>query len=95
MLRQWLRPAAIDGYSAEIQGDRFLIYQFHDKKAAAAYVAERHHTVQAGRFVLRSDPPAQYYVTTEQTMDRPIDKVPWSSLLADELFRETLHKLGA
>lgn len=92
MLRQWLRPAAVDGYSAEVDGDRFLVYEFDTPEAARRYQAERHHTVAAGPFVLRSDPPGQYHVATEGTIDRPVDQVPWSDLLEDDRF---IGALGA
>lgn len=94
MLRQWLRPQAVSGYSAEVAGDRFLVYQFATREQAATYHHERHHTVQAGCFVLRSDPPGQYHVFTEQTVDRPIESVPWSQLLADPQLLETLAGLA-
>jgi hypothetical protein len=90
MLRQWLRPSSVSGYSAEIAGDHFLLYEFDTGENAAAYHRERHHTVQAGRFVLRSDPPGQYHVFTEQTVDRPIASVPWSKLLEDPRFLAAL-----
>jgi hypothetical protein len=90
MLRQWLRATAVSGCSAEIQGDRFLIYKFPDQERALAYREQRHHTVQAGVFVLRSDPPDQYQVASEQTVERPIASVHWSPLLEDEKFVESL-----
>ena len=94
MLRQWLRPGAVSGCSAEIEGDRFLIYSFRDRERALAYREERHHTVQAGAFVLRSDPPDQYQVASEQTVERPPASVHWSPLLADAKFLGVLGALG-
>ncbi len=93
MLRQWLRPAAAGGCSAEIQGDRFLIYRFPDRERARAYQEERHHTAQAGVFVLRSDPPDQYQVASEQTVERPPTSVHWSPLLEDARFLSSLAAL--
>ena len=94
MLRQWLPATASDGYSTEIRGDRFLIYRFDHRETAAAYHGERHHTLQAGPFVLRSDPPDQYHVHTEQTYDRPIDEVSWSRLLDDSRFIDAARAVG-
>jgi hypothetical protein len=93
MLRKWLRPKTIDGYSAVIEGDRFLVYRFDSPDSAAAYEAERHHTVRTGPFVLRSDPPDQYQMATEQTIDRPIDQIHWSPLLEDRKFLQVLQKV--
>jgi hypothetical protein len=94
MLRKWLRPKAVSGYSAVIAGDRFLVYQFDSPAGAAAYQAERHHTVRAGAFVFRSDPPDQYHMATEQTIDRPVEQIHWSTLLEDAQFLQTLGKVG-
>jgi Protein of unknown function (DUF3179) len=93
MLRQWLRPQSVAGYAAEIAGDRFLIYQFANPEQATDYAAERHHTVQAGRFVLRSDPLDQYHVYTEQTVERPVRDVAWSELLNAPAFLAALGRL--
>lgn len=92
MLRQWLRPDAVDGYSMEIDRDRFLVYLFAEDEAARRYSAQRHHTVDVGPFVLRSDPPGQYHVATEQTVERPVEQVAWSNLVSD---RRLLAALGA
>lgn len=94
MLRKWLRPKTVSGYSAVIAGDRFLIYQFDSPGSAAGYQAERHHTVQAGSFVFRSDPPDQYHMATEQTIDRPVEHIHWSTLLEDPQFLKTLGKVS-
>jgi Protein of unknown function (DUF3179) len=94
MMRKWLRPKTVSGYSALIAGDRFLIYQFDSPGSAAAYQAERHHTVQAGPFVFRSDPPDQYQMATEQTIDRPVEQIHWSTLLEEQPFLQTLVKIG-
>lgn len=94
MLRQWLRPLAVDGYAAEIGGDRFLVYRFSDQKEAARYAGERHHCVPAGTFVLRSDPLDQYQVYSEQTVERPVQDVAWSKLITDPVFSAALGKAG-
>lgn len=94
MLRQWLRPGAVDGYSAELDGDRFLVYEFATAEGARRYQAERHHTLAGGRFVLRSDPPGQYQVASEGTLERPVDEVPWSRLLDDGRFTAVVATLG-
>jgi hypothetical protein len=95
MLRKWLRPKVVDGYSAVIDGDRFLVYEFDSPSNAVAYHRERHHTAQTGRFVFRSDPPDQYQMATEQTIDRPIDQIHWSTLLQEgSPFQEALRKVG-
>lgn len=94
MVRKWLRPKTVSGYSAVIDGDRFLIYRFDSPESAAGYQAERHHTAAAGSFVLRSDPGDQYHMVTEQTIDRPIDAIHWSPLVADPQFLQVLEKTG-
>lgn len=95
MVLHWLPAAAISGFTATISGDDFLIYQFAAATEAEAYQQRQEHTIRSGVFVLRSNPPGQYKVPSEEALDQRPEDVSWSALLGDPRFAETLSTLAA
>ncbi|MBI4475393.1 MAG: hypothetical protein HY646_22200 [Acidobacteria bacterium] len=92
MVSHWLQPEAINGFSATIAGDDFLVYQFPDTQTTERYCAlHRHNTVQAGSFALRSNPAGQYKIASEEAMDRTPNEIAWSPLLKEYRFIAALR----
>lgn len=94
MVLHWLPPAALGGFSATISGDDFLVYQFAGAENAEEFRLNQERTIQSGVFVLRSNPPGQYKVPSEEALDQNVEDIPWSGLLRDKRFVETLAQLG-
>lgn len=75
-------PAEV-GFSLVIGEDPWQLFRFPSREAAAEEAQSRGHSIQAGKFVLWSDPP-MYGAWLTKT--RPDDRIAWSEALEDETF---------
>jgi len=60
------------------------LFRFPSQKAAAREARSRGHSIQAGNYVLWSDPPKMYGAWLTKT--RPDDRIAWSKALDNETF---------
>ena len=75
-------PAEV-GFALVIGEDPWQLFRFPSREAAAAEAQSRGHAIQAGNYVLWSDPP-MYGAWLTKT--RPDDRIAWSKALEDEGF---------
>jgi hypothetical protein len=89
LLGHQLPAGAEVGFSLVIGRDRWQLLRFLTEKEAAVEAASRGHCLQAGRFLLWSDPPAMYQAQLTHT--KPDDEIRWSALLQNEGFGDLIQ----
>jgi hypothetical protein len=76
-------PAEV-GFSLVLGEDPWLLLRFPSRQAADQEAQARGHCIQAGKYLLWSDPPKMYGAWLTRT--RPDDRIAWSEALEDEKF---------
>ena len=79
------------GFSLMIGRDRWMLLRFPSRELAAQESERRGHCIQAGKFLLWSDPPGMY--VQRLTFTRPDEEISWSEALEDEAFRTLIEKI--
>ena len=76
-------PAEV-GFSLVVGEDPWQLFRFPSQEAAAREAQSRGHSIQAGSYLLWSDPPKMYGAWLTKT--RPDDQIAWSKALEDKTF---------
>ena len=91
LLGHQLPAGAEVGFSLVIGRDRWQLLRFLTEKEAAVEAASRGHCLQAGRFLLWSDPPAMYQ--SQLTHTKPDDEIRWSKALTEKDFSSLIQDI--
>ena len=84
---------ALNGFELTVNGDRFLVYRFASSESASAFRTWHGHSLAAGRFALRSDPPGQYDAKGLETLNGRDESIEWSALIGDDAFARALESI--